>query len=69
MENRTGPPLQSQTHLLFVWTTAGYELREAQGELPKLGATVERDGRSWRVAKVGPSPLPGDDRLCAYLEG
>jgi len=54
-------------HLLFVWKTSGYELREAEGDAPALGAEVEQDGQTLRVAKVAPSPLPGDKRLCAYV--
>jgi hypothetical protein len=57
------------TYLLFVWTPNGYELREQHGEPPKPGDTVEDNGKQWRVAKLAPSPLPGDSRLCAYLEG
>jgi len=58
-----------KTYLLFVWTPNGYELHQAQGEPPEPGTSVERDGRTWRVVKIAPSPLPRDDRLCAYLEG
>ena len=54
-------------HLLFVWTTSGYELREQDGEVPAVGSEVEMDGRTLQVTKVGPSPLPHDTRLCAYL--
>ena len=56
-------------HLLFVWKTTGYELREAEGDPPVLGATVEvDDNASYVVAKVGPSPRPGDSRPCAFLQ-
>jgi hypothetical protein len=55
-------------HLLFIWKPSGYELREADGDVPAVGATVEIDDRQERVSKVGPSPLPGDPRLCAYLQ-
>jgi hypothetical protein len=54
-------------HLLFVWKTSGYELREQDGEVPSVGAEVELDGEALVVTKVGPSPLPGDARPCAYL--
>jgi hypothetical protein len=54
---------------LFVWTTKGYELREEQGALPGVGDSVEADGKSLRVYKVAASPLPGDTRACAYLQG
>jgi hypothetical protein len=56
-------------HLLFVWKTSGYELREEPGDAPAVGAEVEADGETMRVTKVGPSPLPGDKRECAYLVG
>ena len=56
-------------HLLFVSMPTGYELRERDGELPALGAVVEEEdlGRMV-VTRIGPSPLPGDDRRCAYLQ-
>ena len=54
-------------HLLFVWNTSGYELREEMGDAPAVGAEVEADGKPMRVAKVALSPLPGDKRACAYL--
>ena len=56
------------THLLFVWKPSGYELRERDGEPPALGSTVEVDGLPMQVTKVAPSPLPGDERRCAYLQ-
>jgi hypothetical protein len=56
-------------YLLFVWKTSGYELREQEGDPPALGAEVDLDGRPLRVTKLGPSPLPGDRRPCAYLGG
>jgi hypothetical protein len=55
------------SHLLFVWKTSGYELREQDGDVPSVGAEVEQDGETMRVTKVAPSPLPGDRRACAYL--
>ena len=58
-----------QTYLAFVWTTAGYELREEHGELPDVGETIESDGKRWTVVKVAPSPLPERPRPCAYLQG
>ena len=54
-------------HLLFVWKTSGYELREGDGDVPGVGAEVEQDGVTFRVTKIAPSPLPGDRRQCAYL--
>lgn len=60
---------QPNRHLVFVWKPSGYELTERDGELPEVGAEVELDDRRLRVSKIAPSPLPGDSRLCAYLQG
>ena len=56
------------THLLFVWKPSGYELRERDGDPPAIGADVEDEDQRFRVSKVAPSPLPGDARVCAYLQ-
>jgi hypothetical protein len=55
-------------YLLFVWKPSGYELREAEGEVPSVGSEVEADDQTQRVSKVAPSPLPNDSRLCVYLQ-
>jgi hypothetical protein len=55
-------------YLLFVWTPSGYTLREAEGDPPAVGSEVDADDQRLRVTKVAPSPLPNDDRLCAYLQ-
>ena len=55
------------SHCLFVSKPTGYELREAAGAVPAVGAQVETDHEKLQVTKVAPSPLPGDERLCAYL--
>jgi hypothetical protein len=55
-------------HLLFVWKPSGYELREADGDAPAVGSSVEVDDRKEQVIKIGPSPLPNDPRPCAYLQ-
>ena len=54
-------------HLVFVSKPTGYELREREGDPPELGAEVEEEDGQFRVSKVAPSPLPGDERRCAYL--
>ena len=59
---------QSRTHLRFVWTTNGYELREREGDAPAVGEEVEEGEQRLRVTKIAPSPLPGDSRRCAYLQ-
>jgi hypothetical protein len=55
-------------YLLFVWKPTGYELRERDGELPALGSVLEEEDGRMVVTRIGPSPLPGDDRRCAYLQ-
>ena len=55
-------------YLLFVWKPSGYELHEHEGDPPAVGDTVEEDSARMIVTKVAPSPLPGDDRRCAYLQ-
>ena len=62
---------EGERYLLFVWKPSGYELAEREGELPTPGAEVELGddgGARFFVSKLGPSPLPGDDRPCAYLQ-
>ena len=56
------------SYLLFVWTPSGYELREAEGEVPSVGAEVEQGDQKLLVTKVAPSPLPADSRPCVYLQ-
>lgn len=55
-------------YLLFVWRPTGYELREGDGEPPAVGSVVEVDEGRMVVTRLGPSPLPGDDRRCAFLQ-
>ena len=55
-------------YLLFVWKPSGYELHEAEGDVPAVGAEVEQDEQKLLVSKVAPSPLPGDERVCVYLQ-
>jgi hypothetical protein len=55
-------------YLLFVSKPSGYELREAEGEVPSVGSDVEADDQVQRVTKVAPSPLPNDSRPCVYLQ-
>jgi hypothetical protein len=56
-------------YLLFVSKPSGYELVEREGEPPEAGSEVEvEDGFRFTVSKLGPSPLPQDNRVCAYLQ-
>jgi hypothetical protein len=57
------------TYLLFVGTPSGYELKEQEGEPPKIGDEVEIDERRLSITKVGVSPLPGDQRICVFSVG
>jgi hypothetical protein len=54
-------------HLLFITKPTGYELAERDGEAPSPGSGVELEDGHYEVAKVASSPLPGDDRRCAFL--
>ncbi len=56
-------------YVLFVWSPAGYTLREMDGDPPQLGHELEIDDRELVVSKVGASPLPGDTRTCVFAAG
>ena len=55
-------------YLMFVWKPSGYELRERDGDVPAVGDEVEADDVRMTVTKVATSPLPRDDRRCAYVQ-
>ena len=57
-------------HLLFVSTSHGYVLLEREGPPPPLGQGIDLSEQpgSFRAAKLAPSPLPNDPRICVYLE-
>ncbi len=55
-------------YLLFVSKASGYELSDREGEPPEPGSEIEEDETRFLVAKVAQSPLPGDERPCAYLQ-
>ena len=69
------PPLRSGSvdangrsgFLFFVWAPTGYTLVERTGEPPRLGTVIEDGEGRYVVAKIAPSPLPGDGRRCVYL--
>jgi hypothetical protein len=58
-----------EKYLLFVWKTTGYELRERDGAVPTVGTVLDEEEGRMMVTRVAPSPLPGDDRRCVYLQG
>jgi hypothetical protein len=62
-------PTVELAHLRFVVADALYRLETHEGPAPALGDAVEIDERPFRVVKVARSPLPGDERRCAYLLG
>lgn len=45
-----------------------YRLAEREGPPPAPGADIELDGERFLVVRLGPSPLPGDRRWCAFVE-
>ena len=45
-----------------------YRLVERDDGPVEAGATIEVDGRRFRVVRLGAAPLPGDRRRCAFLE-
>lgn len=63
-------PAAAERHLLFISTPGGYRLVEREGAPPPLGRGIDlpEQAVSFLVAKLGPSPLPNDSRICAYLE-
>ena len=60
----------AERHLLFVSTSGGYTLVEREGPPPSVGRSIElpEQAASFLVTKLGPSPLPNDSRICAYLD-
>lgn len=64
----TAAPLDPDGHILYVAAADGYRIVECDGPAPGLHTEVEHDGRSFVVARVGRSPLPGDRRACVYAE-
>jgi hypothetical protein len=56
-------------HVVFISSPRGYALVELDGPAPALGENIELPEQpgSFQVAKLGPSPLPRDPRICAYL--
>jgi len=65
MSDRNG---DRNAHVLFVWSANGWTLQEREGEPPAVGSTVQDGDRVLRVSKIGPSPLPGDRRRCAFTQ-
>jgi hypothetical protein len=62
------PTTEHPGHVLFVWAPSGYELLARAGDPPAVGSEVGVSGGLRVVTKIGPSPLPGDRRPCAFLD-
>jgi hypothetical protein len=54
-------------YVLFVPSPKGYRLEERDGAPPERDERLEIDGAAFVVSRVGASPLPQDQRPCAYL--
>jgi DNA repair exonuclease SbcCD ATPase subunit len=70
-ERQLGTPVVKRvgaesSHLLFV-PGERYSLAERPGPPPPQDSTVDLDGTTYVVARLGASPLPADARSCAYL--
>ena len=59
--------VDAASHLIFV-PGDRYRLVEAEGRAPAVDDVVELEDHSYRVVRVAPSPLPADERRCAFLE-
>jgi predicted RNase H-like nuclease (RuvC/YqgF family) len=58
---------ETQGHVRFVASPEGYRLAVSGEPCARAGDMVQIDGRAFLVERVGPSPLPADDRPCAFL--
>ncbi len=64
------PVSEIEGYVAFAPTPEGYRLVQMPGRPPELGAAVEVDGCEGPlvVTRYGRSPLPLDNRPCAYLD-
>lgn len=60
-------PTAAVATLLFVPSPSGYRLADAEAGVAR-GERVDLAEGAFRVLRLGPSPLPGDPRRCAFLE-
>ena len=67
-EPEEGAADEGAEHVLFVWSPSGYALLTRAGDPPPIGSEVGVSGGRLVVTKIGPSPLPGDRRRCAFLD-
>jgi chromosome segregation ATPase len=64
------PPVEEppSAHVVFLQGAEGYVLEVRPGPAPEVGTEEELDGVHLRVARIGRSPLPADQRRCVFLE-
>ena len=65
---RHDPEPAADGWVAFAHSPDGYRLLSLEGSPPVRNATVELEGGRFVVLRLGPSPLPGDRRRCAFLE-
>jgi hypothetical protein len=73
IDEREADPAPAQgtaTFLAFAPSGDGYRLVEVEGSMPDLGEhlAIPEIEFELRVTRIGASPLPLDERPCAYLE-
>ncbi len=62
----TARPAEEEVELAFV-PGIEYHLVELEPTTLGTGLDLEVGDETYSVARIGPSPLPGDERRCAYL--
>ena len=58
----------SDRHVVLMPLEGVYSLAERPGPTPDVGTYEDVDGARFLVARIGRSPLPADNRRCAFLE-
>jgi chromosome segregation ATPase len=65
--SQTGEHTEARGHVRFLGLPEGYRLDISEEPCARIGELMQIDGRSFRVERIGHSPLPADDRPCAFL--
>jgi chromosome segregation ATPase len=65
--SQTGECTEARGHVRFLGLPEGYRLEISDEPCAGIGELMQIDGRSFRVERIGRSPLPADDRPCAFL--
>ncbi|MGD0167111.1 MAG: hypothetical protein ABSC51_07475 [Gaiellaceae bacterium] len=60
--------MSEQDYLLYVWAPSGYSIEACTGGVPTPGSELNINGIQLLVSKIAASPLPDDQRPCAYLQ-